>query len=194
MSTTISAPSRTWRSPSAITGRRRRPGTGGAQARLAHLLAIGKGVRRDPAEAVRLARASAAQDNPEGLAVLGLLTLQGRGLPEDDAAGAALVRKAAERGNRMAQYTMATLHFRGKGVARDWVEGLTWLRLIHLDLYSDARGVVGPAEYGDLMIEAWPRTTRIGNFLRSSPEADLDAAARAVALRKRLADQGLWPY
>jgi len=44
------------------------------------------------------------------------------------------------------------------------------------------------------MIEAWPRTTRVGNYYRMVPDAYLDAQARAIALRKRLAAEGLWPY
>ena len=169
-------------------------GHAGAEARLAHLTAIGRGVRRDPAEALRLAQAAAAQDHPEGLAVLGLLTLQGRGLPADTAVGAALIQKAAERGNRMAQYTMSTLRMRGLGVERDWIEGLMWLRLMHLDIAPDIRGDAPPEEYGDLMIEPWPRTTRIADSFRRSPEGDVEAIARAAALRKRPAAEGLWPY
>jgi len=165
-----------------------------AQGRMAQLYAIGHGVKRDVAEAVRLARLAAATDDPEGLAVLGLLTLQGRGVPEDIAAGVALIRKAAERGNRMAQYTMATLCFRGHGVEADGVEALTWLRLIHLDIKSGVRGDADPADYGDLMVEPWPRTTQIGNYYRQVPDADLEAIARSAALRKKLAADGTWPY
>ena len=171
-----------------------RAGHAGGQARLAHLTAIGRGVRRDDAEALRLAQESAAQCNPEGMAVLGLLTLQGRGRPADIETGVALIRKAAERGNRMAQYTLSTLLIRGKVVAPDWPEGLTWLHLLHLDQPNDRRGDPAPEEYGNLMIEAWPRTTRVGNYYRMVPDAYLDAQARAIALRKRLAAEGLWPY
>ena len=169
-------------------------GHGGAQARIAHMTAIGRGVRRDDALALRLARAAAAQDNAEGLAVLGLLTLEGRGLPGDVEAGAALIRKAAERGNRMAQYTLSTLYVRGKGVPQDWGEGLMWLHLLRLDLSNDLRGDPPPEEWGNLMIEPWPRTVAVGNYFRMAPDRYLDAQSRAAALRKRLAAEGLWPY
>ena len=143
---------------------------------------------------MKLAQASADQGNAEGLAVLGLLTVQGRGLPADAVAGAALIRQAAERGNRMAQYSMATLNFRGLGLPNDWIEELAWLRLFHFDIGRDDRGDPLPEDWGDLMIEAWPRTTQIGNYYRNSAAGDLEAITRAAAWRKAWADDGRWPH
>jgi len=165
-------------------------GHAGAQARLAYHAAIGRGMPRDPAEAARLARASADQENAEGLAVLGLLTLKGIGTQADPPAAAELIRRAAERGSLMAQYSLATLLFRGKGVNQDFAEGLAWLHLTRLGRNGD----MPIDEYGDLMIEPWPRTIVVGNHFRLSREADLVAMARAIALRQELAKDGRWPY
>jgi len=171
----------------------RRAAAGGhaaAQARLAYHAALGRGMVKDTTEAVRLAKASAAQGHPEGMAVLGLLTLKGIGIEADPAAAAALIRKAAERGSLVAQYTLASLLFRGKVVAQDFAEGLAWLRLIRFSKHGDM-----PAdEYGELMVEPWPRTVVIGNMLGRAREVDLETQARAARLRQDLANDGRWPY
>jgi len=165
-------------------------GHGAALGRLALLTAIGRGVARDPADALRLAEASAAKSDPEGMAVLGLLLLQGRGIAADPARAVELIRQAAEHGNRMAQYSMAAISFRGKVVPYDIVGGLTWLHLAQL-ARTEAAAI---EEYGDLTVEPWPRTLVIGNSYRNQPDRDFEALSRAAALRRALAADGRWPY
>ena len=163
-------------------------GHAGAQARLAHLKAIGLGTSRDEAEAVRLAQASAAQNNAEGLTVLGLLTLQGRGgLTPNSQAALPLIKQGAERGNRMAQYTLVTLFLRGQSTNRNFGDALMWLNMLKLDPRSDPE----PDAYGDLLLEPWPRTVTVASVVRS-PAADQEALRRAVILRQDLAQKGLW--
>lgn len=164
-------------------------GHAGAQARLAHLLAIGRETARNDTEARAWAERSAASDWPEGKAVLGLLLLQGRGGPADSARALPLLEQAARGGVEMAQLTLATLHFRGRLVARDFVQAQIWLRLSE----RTGPGGVPEVEADPLLLEPIRRTMRLGWSMRIPP-LRLDAAARAATLRKQLAESGEWPY
>lgn len=159
-----------------------------AQARLAHLMAIGGGMNKDDAKARRLAALAAEQGNAEGRAVLGLLLLQGRGgAPEPDTARALLIQ-AARSGNRMAQLTLATLSLHGQGTPLDFTEALTW---VHLAATSQ-RGDPPRTEADPLLLEPMERTRGHATFVGNAA-IDLDARIRAAQLRKELADSGEWP-
>lgn len=159
-----------------------------AQARLAHLMAIGGSMSKDDTEARRLAALAAEQGNAEGCAVLGLLLLQGRGgAPEPDRARALLIQ-AARSGNRMAQLTLATLSLHGQGTPLDFTDALAW---VHLAATSQ-RGDPPRAETDPLLLEPMERTRSHAAFVGNAA-IDLDARIRATQLRKELTDSGEWP-
>lgn len=172
----------------ALYARAAQAGHAGAQARLAHLRAIGKGGPMDEQDARHLASLSANQGNVEGKAILGLLLLQGRGGPAEPERATTLIQQAARGGNRMAQFTLATLHMRGQIVARDFIAALTWIRLSELSQRGDP-----PDEEADaLMIEPLRRTRYVERTI-STPSMKLEALSRAAALRRELDASGEWP-
>lgn len=163
-------------------------GHAGALARLALLHATGDGVKRDDAEAARLARLAVAQDHPEGKMVLGLLMLHGRGGMYDPQQGAALIEQAARRGYAVAQYTMATLHFRGRVVTRDFARAHAWMALPGFN-----RRWWPSFDQSSVLLLEPPNRTRFVATTTLTLQAILGGTAQAVALRKELADSGEWP-
>lgn len=163
-------------------------GHAGAQARLAHLTAIGASVPKDEAQARHLAKLSADQGNVEGKAVLGLLLLRGKGGAAEPERALTLLEQAARGGNRMAQFTLAAVHMRGSPTLRDFTAALTWLHLSDLS----KRGDPPETEADPLLLEPLRRTRLVARSLRP-PMLDLDALSRAVALRKEVAANGEWP-
>jgi TPR repeat protein len=60
---------------------------------------LGRGVAKDPAEAVRWTRLAAEQGYAQAQANLAGFYLDGFGVPRDDKQAAELARKASEQGN-----------------------------------------------------------------------------------------------
>lgn len=108
-----------------------------AQLALARSCLRGEGVMRDPAEAQRLALASATAGNTEAMLLAGdLLKIQ------DPARSQALYDRArnvlegqASRGEAQAMLTLGLMHLQGRGVSVDPVEGYAWM------LAADHRGL-----------------------------------------------------
>ncbi|WP_172822188.1 tetratricopeptide repeat protein [Magnetospirillum moscoviense] len=163
-------------------------GHAGAQARLATLLAAGRGVKPDPVQARELAERSAGAGWPEGQAVLGILLLKGQGGPADIGRALTLLDQAARSGQRMAQFTLATLAFRGQHRTRDFLDALTWLHLSELSAHGDPP----EAEADGLLLEPLRRTRHVARSIEN-PALDLDARIKATALRKELHESGQWP-
>ncbi|MBF0325437.1 MAG: sel1 repeat family protein [Alphaproteobacteria bacterium] len=162
-------------------------GHAGAQARLATLLAAGRGVKPDPVQARELAERSAGAGWPEGQAVLGILLLKGQGGPADIGRALMLLDQAARSGQRMAQFTLATLAFRGQYRPRDFLDALTWVRLAQLS----RRGDPPEAEADALLLEPLRRTRHVARTI-GNPVLDLDARIKAATLRKELHESGEW--
>lgn len=159
-----------------------------AQARLAHLMAVGDGMGKDDVEARRFATLAAEQGTAEGRAVLGLLLLQGRGgAPEPEKARTLLIQ-AARSGNRMAQLTLATLSLHGQDTPLDFTDALTWVYLST----TSRRGDPPRAEADPLLLKPMERIRGHAAFVGNAA-IDLDARIRAAQLRKELADSGEWP-
>jgi TPR repeat protein len=72
---------------------------------------------------------SAAQGNPRGRYLLGLLLLEGRaGLDKNLPEAVRLIRAAAEAADPVAQYRLALLYGTGNGVEKSDASALDWLR------------------------------------------------------------------
>lgn len=83
-------------------------GNSRAQYGLAKCYVIGVGTERDEKVALQHARASADQNDPQGIRYLGNCYLYGRGMDEPDPEkGIKLLKKAIKLGNEMAEYTYA---------------------------------------------------------------------------------------
>ncbi|TCP35251.1 Sel1 repeat-containing protein [Rhodothalassium salexigens DSM 2132] len=105
-------------------------GDPGAQLNLAQAYRLGRGVPRDDAQALTLARQSAGQGHPKGQALYAQL-LAGRSGGGSVAAREAVGwwRLAAERGVGPAQMALAEALWDGRGAARDRSAALAWMHL-----------------------------------------------------------------
>ena len=112
-------------------------GDSDAQVALARASLRGEGVPKDPAEALRLALASATAGNTEAMLLAGdLLKFQdpARSQALYDRARSALEGQAS-RGEAQAMLTLGLLHLQGRGVPVDPVESYAWM------LAADRRGL-----------------------------------------------------
>ncbi len=133
-----------------------------AQHQLGLLLARGRGVERDEAEAVRWWTRAATAGSRDAAHDLGLAWLQGRGVLADPTRAAVWMERAARAGDPRACLRLAAMHEQGVGVARDPVRALAWY------LFGEERAAGGPLG----------RDARVG---RLRVEEGLDAAQREAA-------------
>ncbi len=96
---------------------------------LGYSYAIGRGVPRDPVQAMSWYRMAAAHDYAPAQNNIGNLYEQGAGVAVDRAEAAKWYRLAAAQGYAIAQNNVGALYGKGMGVARDDVEALRWYRL-----------------------------------------------------------------
>ncbi|MBK5919440.1 hypothetical protein CCR80_00090 [Rhodothalassium salexigens] len=147
-------------------------GDPGAQLNLAQAHRLGRGVPRDDARALTLARQSAAQGHPKGQALYAQL-LAGRSDGGAVAAREAVGwwRLAAERGVGPAQMALAEALWDGRGASRDRTAALAWMRL----------AAAGRAPGADARVETM--TARLGPAEARAAQARLTAwlAAGRVA-------------
>jgi hypothetical protein len=93
------------------------------------MLLAGIGGPPDSDQARQWIEKSAAQNEPRGQYLLGMLKLEGRaGIERDEAEAARLIRLAAEGRDRDAQYRMAQMYGTGQGVEKNDALALEWLR------------------------------------------------------------------
>ena len=106
-------------------------GSAQAQFKLSAMYALGLGVAKNDAEAVRWLRRSAKAGLPEAESTLGIALVRGLpGLDETRVEGRRLIERAAEHGDNKAQAMLGTMVRDGQnGFARDPVEGTKWLVL-----------------------------------------------------------------
>lgn len=151
-----------------------------SQANLGQLLSEAK----DP-EARPWIEKAAAQQEPRGLYLLGVLHLDGG----NDAQAAALLRQAAEAKDRDAQYRLALLYGAGRGVDKDEKLAMQWLRKAAGQRQAEAqyflaaaysRGLYGLAR-DDVAAADWlRRSARQGNVEAQYALAHAYAEGRGV--------------
>ena len=100
-----------------------------AQAKLAFMYHIGRGVAEDQAASVSWDRKAANQGNADAQFSLGVAYSRGEGVPQDRAAAVPWYRKAANQGHADAQSDLGVLYARGLGVPQDYVQAHMWLSL-----------------------------------------------------------------
>jgi len=99
-----------------------------AQYQLGNMYYLGRGVRRDYAQAEFWFRKAAEQGDPDSEFMLGGLYHFGHGIPQDNAQGFAWIMKAAEQGHTDAEFFISTCYGEGWGVAKDNTQEMAWLR------------------------------------------------------------------
>lgn len=97
-----------------------------AQHALGALYLRGRGVTRDPAEAVRWFFKAAGNGNLAGEVEFAILLFNGEGTPKNEALAARYFRHAASNGNAIAQNRLARLYAAGRGVPKSLVEAAAW--------------------------------------------------------------------
>ena len=100
-----------------------------AQCNLGTCYAMGEGVEKDVAEAVKWLRKSADQGDARGQCGLGSCYFLGEGVEKDAAEAVKWFRMAAKQGHSVAQYNLGLCYYRGEGVAKDEVEAYKWYLL-----------------------------------------------------------------
>ena len=100
-----------------------------AQADLGGRYAMGIGVKKDYAEAVRMYRMAAAQGNARGQCGLGVCYARGDGVKKDDVEAVKWFRQAADQGNEEGQFNLGHFSSNGEGLAKDDVEVYNWMLL-----------------------------------------------------------------
>jgi TPR repeat protein len=93
---------------------------------LGEILAEGKQVRQDYAQAARWYRKAAEKGSAKAQYNLGVLLEIGQGVPRDESEAAEWYRKAAEQNHPDAQYNLAALYGLGRGVPPNTAEALKW--------------------------------------------------------------------
>jgi TPR repeat protein len=101
-------------------------GNAKAQTRLGEMYAIGRGVSRDEAKAVRWLLKAAEQGNTEAQCFLGGMYQDGKGIPKDDAEATRWYRKAAEQGDANAQFLLGFAYANGQGLPTNKLEAIHW--------------------------------------------------------------------
>lgn len=104
-------------------------GSARAQNDLGVMYAIGRGVRKDRAEAVRWFRMAAERGNALAQNNLGYAYARGEGVRRDYAEAVRWYRKGAEQGSAPAQNGLGFMYSAGRGVDRNYVEAGTWFLL-----------------------------------------------------------------
>ena len=123
---------------------------------------MGEGVLKDPDQASKWFKASAAQGNADAQFFLGSIYL----LPHRDIAeGVKWLLLSAEQGNKDAQWLLGKAYLQGdKDLPRDPVQAEMWLRLAakdNLEFYENAlrsaEGQMSPEQIakGKALAEAW---------------------------------------
>ena len=77
---------------------------------------------------MKLFRAAAAQNHPQGLTAVGLLYLQGRGVGPDPREAIAWLKRGANAGDPDAMLQLGRLYWEGQQVPKSIPEGTAWLQ------------------------------------------------------------------
>lgn len=116
--------------PEAVKEYKAKAGAGDSesQRRLGICLAIGKGVEKDGAEAVRWLRKALEHGDAKARCCLGWCYANGEGVAQDWDEAAKLFRSAAEQGNVLAQINLGWCYENGLGVVKDEPESAKWYK------------------------------------------------------------------
>ena len=114
-------------------------GTAEAQFQLGLLYDTGRGVRQNPAEAIRWYRAAADQGHAAAQNNLGLLYDYGRGISQDAAEAMRWYRSAADQGFAVAQYNLGFMYANGRGLTQNYVDAYLWFNLASARASGDIR-------------------------------------------------------
>ena len=149
-----------------------------AQYQLGLRYAMGDGVPRDPAQAVRWYREAAQRGLAPAQYQLGLRYANGDGVERDFVEAVKWYQRAAEQGVAFAQFNLGVRYANGQGVERDPLQAYQWFSLAARGLLGreaevarqarDAiRGQLSPeqASRGDAAVNAWrprPEPSREG--------------------------------
>ena len=90
-----------------------------SQLNLGVMYTLGRGVKRDHAEAAKWFGRAADQGNTKAQYNLGLAYYRGRGVEKDATRAAGLFRASAAKNFARAQYMLGLLHEKGRGLERD---------------------------------------------------------------------------
>jgi TPR repeat protein len=93
------------------------------------LYRAGRGVEKDPAQALAWFGKAADQGEPGGQFGLGVMHQTGDGVKQDNAAAASWYRKAADQGFGRAQNYLGVLYKDGLGVRQNIVQAYVWFAL-----------------------------------------------------------------
>lgn len=97
-----------------------------AQYALALMFKEGRGVAKDPREAMRLMQQAARADYPDAMVEFAIAQFNGTDTPRDEAAAIALLRRAALMASPIAQNRLAHVYRMGRGIAADPVQAVKW--------------------------------------------------------------------
>ncbi|HEX2861903.1 MAG TPA: tetratricopeptide repeat protein, partial [Lacunisphaera sp.] len=111
-----------------------------AQYLLGRAYAEGKGVEKNPAEAIKWFSLAADQGDLPAQDMMGALYFKGEGVEKDLAKARSYFQKSAESGSPMGAYSMGYIFLRGEGVEKDTKEAFRWL-------LQAANGGHGPSQY-----------------------------------------------
>ena len=110
-----------------------------AQYCLGELYALGKGVPKDYAKAMKWFLKAADQGHAYAQANLGIIYADGLGVPEDAAEAVKWFRKAADQELASAQTILGTMYANGEGVPEDNAEAVEWYRRAAMQGYPPAQ-------------------------------------------------------
>jgi TPR repeat protein len=117
-----------WSAALDVCAREARSGTAASAYTLGTMYEQGRGVTRDPAEAVAWYRRAADAGSGDAALRLGAMYERGAGVAKDVGEAVAWYRKGALLGDREAQWKVATAYDRGTGVPKNLGEALSWYR------------------------------------------------------------------
>ena len=160
-----------------------------AMARLAGMLAQGRGQAQNIDGARTWAEASAAHDETEGLGILGLLLVNERFGAKETERGRDLLNRAAERGFGPAMLNLVVMHLHGQDAPRDLGKALGWYYLLSEE-FDIKRTALAYKEL--LLLETYDVWLELSQFV--TPEATLKGRRAAQDLREDLASKGFWPF
>jgi hypothetical protein len=103
-------------------------GNAKAQTRLGEMYAVGRGVSRDEAEAVRWLLKAAEQGSIEAQCFLGGMYHDGKGVPKNEVEAVRWYQRAAEQGDATAQFFLGFAYANGQGLPTNKLEAIHWYR------------------------------------------------------------------
>jgi TPR repeat protein len=138
----------------------------------------GRGVKENPAAAVKWYRKAAERDHAMALNNLADLYLNGRGVGRDVDRAVALYQRAARGGDPVAQTNLGQLYMHGRGVPRIPDQAIAWFREAAAQDY-------GPAMYylGLMQLRGWGMPVdraEAKNWFKKAAAAGSAAAERAL--------------